>query len=573
MTLSRRQFLGASAATASALFIPRFQICAAPRRRFAFLHTYEGTGRYWHGLEKAGLVREGVGVRLVQSPWGTEDRQFNQAARIDGPLHAFLQARKPYFIVDRVVGGSPYSPYVYDQALILHYAGLLGDRLMGGQVHEVGSNTHNDWGRLVKANAALATEPVTAESIAGAFSLDDASHWLEYGAEADYIGRRHPQSTEDWRREFERAMQHHGARFGGHYSYCEGSHWGELMWHAACRAGAPWCIAEVGPWASTNSQFAIASLRGAARALDKPWGVFYAPWGPDGCTSFIAAKDWSWQAPVDALDASGWPVGPEKGPSTALQRRIFFHAYLAGAHTLHEEWGAEGNLLDWDAGTLSSYGNVTKAFLDFIESCPDVGTPFTPIALLLPPARTSLDKGPWQALKEKLYAKSAADEQIAAREGSGAGEAPCYSNAHLPELFDIVPADAPESVLAEYAVRIDVESAGAGADAAYEQILSAAREHCPFTWQTTLQTQVNRRDDGTWVIGLYNPWGATRGDVYGEGSILDQGCAITETLQFKQSIRAAKVLYAWPPNCAIQVEEDTLRATVGPGGTMILEVT
>lgn len=40
------------------------------RRESCFLHSYEATGRYWRGLQKAGLMRPWCGVRLVHSPWG-----------------------------------------------------------------------------------------------------------------------------------------------------------------------------------------------------------------------------------------------------------------------------------------------------------------------------------------------------------------------------------------------------------------------------------------------------------------------------------------------------------------------
>ena len=96
--------------------------------RFTFLHSYEGTGRYWKGLERSGLLRPGNGVRLVQTPIGQDDsRRFNVAARLGGPLHGILEERKCHFIVDRIVGGSPYLDYPFDQALIQHYAGLLGE--------------------------------------------------------------------------------------------------------------------------------------------------------------------------------------------------------------------------------------------------------------------------------------------------------------------------------------------------------------------------------------------------------------------------------------------------------------
>ena len=159
--------------------------------------------------------------------------------------------------------------------------------------------------------------------------------------------------------------------------------------------------------------------------------MFFAPWGPKGVTCFIPDKDQSWQCGES-------PPNGEKGPSSALQRRIFFHAYLSGAYTLHEEWGGEGNLLDWDQGKISSYGKVTRDLLDFQEAHADVGQSYTPIALVLeasiPPADAPLlnysGESPhvWTVLKKQIFAYADADRAAAVRKGSGDRmEAECYA--------------------------------------------------------------------------------------------------------------------------------------------------
>ncbi|MCC6694839.1 MAG: hypothetical protein IT365_04315 [Candidatus Hydrogenedentes bacterium] len=580
MKIARREFLGSSAALAAATLLPHKRCAAAQeaqssasgRPAFSFLHTYESTGRYWAGLQRSGLLRTGTGIRLVNSPFGTDDRRFNTVARRDGPLHAILEATPAYFIVDRVAGGSPYNAYPFDVDLVRHYAEMLGPKFLGGQVHEVVSNLHNDWGRFVKANPAFATEPVSKEGLQGVLDWDSAASWLEYGTIDDYLGQRHPQSDSDWRIAIEGAMKRQGGRFSGHYSYCEGTHWGELMWHVAYKMGAASCFVEVGPWASTTSALAIASARGAAKAIEKPWGIFYAPWGPDGCTSFIDVADWSWQAPREAMDNSNWPVGPEKGPSTALQRRIFFHAYLSGAWTLHEEWGAEGNLLNWESDELSSYGLVTKALLDFQQACPDVGEPFTPIALVHDVSGALPDSAPWQKLKENLFAYSENDNANAARETGGKAEAVCYPPSAIPELYDIFPSDAPASALAGYPVRISVSAATVADGSAWQQLSGAAQELCPLSWQTHLPKQVNQRASGEWIVAVYNPWGAVRGDVYGVGSVPDSACAATEVLTFKAPIEEAQLLHAWPKDCELKQDGDVLHLRIGPGGLMIVRI-
>lgn len=340
-------------------------------------------------------------------------------------------------------------------------------------------------------------------------------------------------------------------------------------------------MAEVGVWASSQTQFAIASLRGAAKAAGKPWGVFFAPWGPGGCTSFIPDTDWSWQCPRKHLDDSGWPVGPNLGASTALQRRIFFHAYMAGARVLYEEWGAECNLTDWDAATLSSYGRVTRDLLDFTEQHPDVGQPYTPLALILDASVPPPDPKLWDAVRTGLFQYGPEDTTNAKRPGSGEAETVCYGPCRIPEVFDVVPSDAPADVLAQYRQRIYVgpsATAPAGADKfsddqLLETIVAAAEKLSPFKRRTRMPMQINRRaSDGAWIIAIYNPWGAKRGDVENVGSILEEGCAISDRLDSNAPIKSARILYAWPASSTMTIKGNGLDVVVGPGGTLIMEV-
>jgi hypothetical protein len=362
-----------------------------------------------------------------------------------------------------------------------------------------------------------------------------------------------------------------------------------MVWYAFYKFGASYSLGEMGPGSSTQSQFAVACLRGAAKAAGKPWGIFFAPWNPKGVTCFIPPKDQSWQA--------GDPGNGTGGPSSALQRRIFFHTYLSGAHTLHEEWGCEGNLLDFDAGTISSYGKVTRDLLDFQEANPDVGEPYAPIALVqdasIPPADAPAnllwwDIPPvWAKLRERIHAPAEADKAAEARTKSSAGlgadsvwESTCYSPAALPELFDVVPADASADVWRDYKAVIPVGAAavppGAKAcppDEVYDRLAAAVRRLSPFERSTHLAMQINRRaSDGAWIVGLYNPWGAVRGDVMNVGSVLDDGCAIRDVLRANFTVKSARVLHAWPSGSGASVKGNDIAVAVGPGGTLILEI-
>ena len=518
---------------------------------------------------KAGLLRPTTGVRLVNSPWGDDACRFNAVARISGELHGILKKRRSPFVVDRVVGGSVYRAYDFDRKLIETYTSLLGDKFLGGQVHEPLSNVRNDWGRIVAANLKFKHEPLRAGELGDYFLAETPGRWLDYGTVDDFAGRPCPRDEVEFWQETERAVRRQAARFGSRFSYCEGSKHGELVWHAFYRLGARSCLAEVGPWASQQSQFAIASLRGAARAAGKPWGVFFAPWGPRGCTSFMPEQDWSWQCPRKFFDALNWPVDANSGPSTALQRRIFFHTYLSGAWTLHEEWGAEGNLTDCEQGRLSCNGRVTRDFLDFQEQNPDVGEPYTPLALVLDPQMPTPATDRWARLKAALFQFDATDRANAARQTSSPMEAACYAPCVVPEVFDLVPGDAPLRVWKNYRAMISV---GDG-DFSFDHVMARARNLSPFGITAHLPMQINQRKrDGAWILGLYNPWGAKRGDVENVGSILDDVCTARAVLRPRFAVRSLRVLHGWPSGTTARQRGNPIEVVIGPGGTLVLAV-
>ena len=133
-------------------------------------------------------------------------------------------------------------------------------------------------------------------------------------------------------------------------------------------------------------------------------------------------------------------------------------------------------------------------------------------------------------------------------------ESTCYSPSALPELFDVVPADAPREVWADYRAVIPVGAATVppGVKACppkevYDRLAEAVRQFSPFEHSTHLPMQINhRKRDNAWIVGLYNPWGAVRGDVMNIGSILDEGCAIRDVLRPKFTVKSARMLYGWP---------------------------
>ena len=426
---------------------------------FTFLHSYEATGRYYDGIERAGLVRPFTGIRLVNTMWGDASRRFNRTAAKGGALFQRLAREKRPLIIDRLCGGAQFlANYTYDQELIAEYAALLGPHFLGFQIHETASNTDNDWQRF------LAFSPEYRHRLVDRAVLDSPRfpRPLAFGAleyEWDwYLGRTFPDTLETMWRETDLLFQRKLAETAGHGVYCEGGDYGELAWTHFYRNGAACCMFEAGPWAGTDIQFGTASLRGAARAHDKPWGVFFAPWGPRGCTSMIPLEENSWCAPPAYFTADpNWLPSPENGPSSANQRHHFFHAYLAGANSLYEEWGAECNLLSWDGAELSSYGRVTREFLDFVEANPDCGQPHTPVALVLdaascPPTQLrgrDATVRRWYPARPIDHAWAAVRAAIFATNAPAPEETASTAPTRLPDVYDIVPHDAPPALLGQ----------------------------------------------------------------------------------------------------------------------------
>lgn len=567
---------------------------------FSFLHSYEATGRYWRGLEKAGLIRPHTGIRFVNSPFGDDSYRFNDGAHVNGELYKIIETEKRPLVIDRLVGGGPYPDYELDSHLLKSCDELLGDRFLGAQLHEVVCNVGNDWMRLLMADPDCRDRPIDSDTLRSYLNGHDSLHWLEQGKPESYAGRSFPKSIETFWEETIAAARRHRGRVAGLFCYCEGSAWGELAFHSIYREGARWCVAEVGPWASLNTQFTISALRGAAKAAGRPWGVSYAPWGPRGCTCFIPPEQNSWQAPHELLLNSGWLIGPEFGPSSALQRRLFFYSYLSGANALYEEWGAEDNLLDWDSGEISSYGKVTAELLDFQEANPDLGVPFTPVALVLdadaaPPV--GIFDAPiggkvcrwyepreidfvWSNLIRYLFGPVHYIENGELADFSGAHEISCLSPCASPCIFDIVLSDGPKEIWSDYQQVIAIGSGSAPECAErrpmseqYGFIANTLNERSPFWRATDVTMQINRREaDGAWIIGLFNPRGAIRGDVWDTGSILNNAFAVSETLHSRAPVRSARLLYGQPDPTSFERRGDDLHVVVAPGGVAIVEV-
>ena len=250
------------------------------------------------------------------------------------------------------------------------------------------------------------------------FTWQDATtDCLGYGTLEDYAGRIHyeDQKGESWQKQFDRNLKAQAARFGGRFAYCEG---GGGDANHVYKVGATTCLAEVGGMVrrANSIRHRTSARYGQSGRQTVGSGLYFL--GPDGGTCFVPAKDNAWRLSEKVLNACAWPVGPKLGPSSAFQRRIFFHTYMSGAQTRCMKNGVARVICSTRTRRVSSsYGKVTRDLLDF-QDAHDAGEPYTPIALV---------GGEGEASK-RLFEYADADKANKARAGAGNPlEVDCYS--------------------------------------------------------------------------------------------------------------------------------------------------
>ncbi|HSV74422.1 MAG TPA: hypothetical protein VLH79_11755, partial [Chthonomonadales bacterium] len=287
----------------------------------------------------------------------------------------------------------------------------------------------------------------------------------------------------------------------------------------AIRKALPGAYIEVGPWACAQSQVALAVARGAARARGGAWGVAFSPAGPTGRTRFLPGAENDDEA-------------PDLGPSSALHRRVLYHALMAGADFVYDPAGPACTLASGGSGDLTSYGRVVRDLLAFARDHPDLGEPWTPLAFAVD------GEAPREALEAALLPTGA----------QGDAESAVLPAMVAPETFDLLPATGAVRRKGPYRAVVALRPGGE------QRAVEEARRWCPFAPETGAPLQVRHRaTDGAWVVAVYNPRGARRADPFGTGCALDPACALRERLTPRFRVRSARALAAWPAGSRVGV--------------------
>lgn len=407
---------------------------------------------YWEGLGRRNLLRGEYGVRFVQSPWAEERSLFNRRAAVGTPLHRLIHETGCGLLVDRGSGGCPYRHYAFDRSLLDAYAARLDERFLGIQLHEWVGGIANDWKRIEKHGL---------EKMANASAGSDLFGEFESGGFGEYLGRTKPATAEAFMLEAVGHYERLSRLFGGYVNVVDS---GVQSYLQGLRLGARHVMPELGNQ-TPMSRLQVAYVRGMARAAGRPWGVYYECWGgkPFGVTCFNGQTMWRIGAKANPYAAHGGAGGS----SQALQRRILLFAWLAGAGSFAEEWGDSNTFHDWTRYELTPGGQVIADYLDLSETVKR-GDPVTPVALVVDPSATPVEVAflaRWIDKRYRLYPPSRQDEELRTwltalfwpADAPAVGHDPIrgnewynLTNTPWPDVFDMVPSDAPAAAFDRY---------------------------------------------------------------------------------------------------------------------------
>jgi len=239
--------------------------------------------------------------------------------------------------------------------------------------------------------------------------------------------------------------------------------------HVAAAWGAKLLIVETTNTADDQSEYrwnlAPMFARGAARQFDLPWEWYVAVYmnGRAADGRWMNNAECVYPATADATSKPGehdYNAGPDYGVSRSLQRRAWYFAYLNGANLVEqEEWTAM--LLRWDEKlgktVLSKRGEDFRDYHAFTKAHPDRGTPYAPVAILVPFAQgyCTLGGAPWG---NPQYGYTAGDQAVDAvffslvpgydrRAALLKGDEANLHNSRFALMYDVLAPDAPQDAV------------------------------------------------------------------------------------------------------------------------------
>ncbi len=572
---------------------------------FHFIHTY--TEDSFPGLFAKDLFRPGDGLKLMHKNYLPAERSFNEIAKKDGLLWQRVKELGCPFYIDRYQGGIPFPhKYDYDKDLLTEWKNLLGENFLGFQMHEWGSNYTSENVRVMDAKNAWIAEHSSLdgfwEHYIEAAQTDPMALFVEAWSVEEWSEMEHPADMETLLREFRRLWEVRKAETGCDFipadSYC-------IAPKIEIESGAKLLLPEIG-WQIGGTRLQIAYTRGMAQAAGIPWGVYYECWGiSDGSDNSNGGTS-AYTIPYASESADNeWTEdnlreqviertngNPENGGSArSLQERMWVYAYFSGAEYMGEEYGVCNTFRNYRDFELGEYGQVKKDFLDFTAKYPDLGKPYTPVAIVLPaelPAYTMEAENTYMGyplagteeieglrpINEPLSAKirtmrQVMDKLLHGENPQGHGSF-CMQNGAYPDVFDILHGDMTDAI-AKYDYIIDL-TGNADFAAAHDNIVTPEElkpileKLLPCTFAEELHVTYNRTEDG-WLVLAANNNGVER--------------TVTDGDRFREDAKIVSDILPRDPNMRIEKMEGSgtlvcenggYRAELGAGQWMILIV-
>jgi len=576
-----------------------------------FFHVYND----WHikALEKNGLLNRDSAFKIQHVFSLPIELQFNNYAAKGTPLHSLIKENKIPFYVDRIQGGVTYYKYDFDKDLIREYNEILGDEFLGFQLHESASNRRNsDWQTILRrmdgekgpydlAKLEEVLYPPTAKKATDGTILPTLSQDLP----SVYAKRRYAETPADYIEEirdlFARKMAEVDGKILPVDSYYMAT---KLQDELGMRTFMP----EVGCQIPLMRQ-QVALARGMAKAAGKKWGTYYECWREvrDGMSSpyycmpcFNTHPSNEWYLTQEQHGDDFTTFGENGGSSRYLQNRIYYYSLMAGANYFGEEWGLNCSYTDMEDFTLSDYGRIKKDFINTALDFRGINAEI-PFAIVLPtdyacmeipeiwdeyefgkPRETYL-RCKLSDAEKKYYGHIEEVLKLCFLEKAPVGnESHTITNAHIPDIIDIVYADTNEEALAKYAYLIDATPEGSFAKKAGNkfrvlesadigkleaEIKRLAREVMPV-YVDDLCWLVSTDENGKRYLSIFNNDGNER-DLK-KGNILHREADRRVTISFKEPT-TPHILKEALGSCSLEkIDDKTFEATIPAAGFAII---
>jgi len=536
---------------------------------------------YWQGLQKHGLVLPEDGLRIQHSPETLPERMFNHVIECDEYAKNLVFSERRPLLIDRGCGGIAYFTYPFDRQKMNAVAKALGDKFLGVQFHECYSNTVLDWNRVRTVIEKCGR--FNAETLRAAEERTSEYLKMETGTPEEFAARKMPASRAQMHQAVVDYFNRKLKEFHGYLCAVEMYFY---YFYEAARLGARAIMSESGGCSAFLS-YQIGAVRGASRQSGVQWGVYYEPWRPEEphSTCCYNLKDSLWNLQNTPLCGTGLKYGGAGGSSRSMQRRLWTFCYLAGAKYLSEEWGPENTFYDWEKFEITPYGDVCVEFDELRKKC-ERGVPVVPVALIEPADETGLDQaflqdvpGGWtEECAEHILVNYAPEPWMyKAREflrelfqphpvEFSRREAAVQTPTEWGALFDVLREPLNEKHLNMYEMAVylgedldafrkrfkDVRTPILGINSIEKtrgRLKIYLEETLPVAVDGRCVWNLNRRPDGTFLLGLYNGEGVIRNPEIGER--YDAACDKKIALRFKNPLKEFHMAAGWPKETAI----------------------